>query len=156
MRNGCAQNGTTLLETLAVLAIAGTLLTISVPSLLRIYRNHQLDSASSSLRGVVRHARIKALKEKIDHRVVFHDKGAITPNRADLERKQGGGYVTLASYAYSLPEGVKILGGTPTDSMDAMNVTRRGRCDSGSVFLEGHDGAIQAISIKTSCFAASQ
>jgi len=155
-KNGVAQSGTTLLETLAVLAIAGLLVSLTLPSMLGAYRRQQLSSTSSSVRGIVQHTRLKALKEKIDHRILIHDEDAITPNRIDVEELQAGTYVAIDDLSYQLPEEVKILGSAPMDSLDTTEVTRRGHCNSGSLYLQDLEGNMRVVEIKTSCFSGVQ
>ena len=146
------QSGVGILELLLVLMLVAVMLAVSVPAFHGFYQRHQLRKATGDIRSMVRYARIKTLKEKISHRILFHDESAATPNRFEVQKNQGGSFVTLPRYAQSLPEGMRILGSGPTDSMDILSVGRRGACSAGQVFVQAKDGVtLGVISIEPTC-----
>ena len=148
------QSGVGIVELLVVLVIAGILLTVGMPALRNFYHKHQLQAATGEIRSMVRYARLKALKEKVSHRILFHDENAATPNSYEIQNNEGGPFVTPPQHVHSLPQGVKILGSGPTDSMDILSVGRRGDCNSGKVFIQGNDGALlEVLSIESTCHA---
>ena len=102
-------------------------------------------------RGLVRVAHMKSLKEKVEHRVVFHDESATMANTIELQIDQSGTFVTLSDHVYPAPEGVKILGGGSTNSMDSLTAGTRGSCDAGRLYVEATDGTVFMLTIDTRC-----
>ena len=115
-----------MMEMLAVLAIAGMLMLMSGAGLHHALQRQQARVVASESVRLVQLARMRALKEKVRHRIVFHDENADAPNRCELQRMQSGSFQTLPGEIYDAPVGVAILGGGLTNSMDNLTVSRRG------------------------------
>lgn len=145
------QSGVGLIELLTVMVLGSVLLAVAMPAFWSYYQEQRLHTATSQTRNLVRYARMKALKEKVPHRILFHDENAVTPNTIEVQNNEGGPFVTLPQHVYPLPAGVKILGSGPTDSMDSVTAGRRGECNSGKVFIQGHNGTLEVTSIEPTC-----
>ena len=146
------QRGIGFLELLVVVVLTAFLLGVSIPAFWNFYRRHEVQTTTESIRILVHFTRLKTLKEKVSHRILFHDENAATPNRFELQVDEGGGFITLPHHGHSLPEGVRILGSGSTDSMDILSVGTRGTCNSGRVFVQGQGGALlQVVSIQPTC-----
>ncbi len=141
-----------MLEMLVVLVLGSILLAVTIPAFWNFYQNHQLQAATGDIRILVQYARLKTLKEKVSHRILFHDENADMPNSYEIQSNENGPFVTLPQQVYSLPEGVNILGSGETDSMDILGVGRWGACNSGKVFVQAQGGALlEVISIAPTC-----
>ena len=141
-----------MLELLVVLVLGSILLAVTIPAFWNFYQNHKLHAATGEIRILVQYARLKTLKEKVSHRILFHDEDADTPNRYEIQSNESGLFLTLPQHVYSLPEGVRILGSGLTDSMDILGVGSRGACNSGKVFVQAQGGALlEVISIESTC-----
>ncbi len=146
------QRGVGMIELLVVMLLGGILLTVTIPAFWNFYRKHQLQTATGEIRILVHYVRLKTLKEKVSHRILFHDENAATPNSYEIQSNESGSFVTLPHHVYSLPEGVNILGSGPTNSMDILSVGGRGACNSGKVFVQAdHAGLLEVISIEPTC-----
>ena len=102
-------------------------------------------------RSVVRLAYIQALKEKLEYRVVFNDESATPPNTVFLQFDNAGTWTTVPNQVYTAPSGVRILGSGSTNSMNSMTADSRGRCSSGSVFIQAQDGSMFTLAIDSQC-----
>ena len=145
------ERGFSLTEMLVVIGLAGLILTLTVGPMLGAYHRQQARGVTRQARSLVRLAHIKALKEKVPHRVVFHDASASMSNTIELQRKQGGSFVTLSGHVYTAPHGVEILGSGSTDSIDAVEAGTRGSCDAGKIYTRGLDQRIRTVVIDPSC-----
>ena len=146
------QRGVGMLELLVVMVLGSILLAVTIPAFWNFYRKHQLQTATGDIRILVQYARLKTLKEKVSHRILFHDENGATPNSYEIQSNESGPFVTLPHHVYSLPEGVNILGSGLTNSMDILGVGRRGACNSGKVFVQAQGGTLlEVISIEPTC-----
>lgn len=146
-----SQRGAGLLELLAVVALAGLVAAVAAPSLWQAYQRQQNRAVATQAVQAVRYARVMALKEKVRHRVVFHDASAATANTVEVQREQSGSFVTVVGHVYTAPDGVSILGSGSTDSVDSVTVGTRGECDAGDVFIRGRGESLEVVSIGASC-----
>ncbi len=136
---------------LVFIGLAGLILTLTGAPMWSAYHRQQARWATRHARSLVSLAHMKALKEKVPHRLVFHDASASTPNTIELQRDQGGSFVTLPGHVYTAPHGVEILGSGPTDSIDSVEAGTRGRCDAGNVYIRGTDNRTRILTIDPSC-----
>lgn len=150
---GTGQAGVSFVELVVIIGLAAVFMMAAVPAFLNFYRNHQLSSTTSSIQNLVRFARVTALKEKVPHRVLFHDQNAGNPNFIEVQRNQSGSFVTLSRHVYRTERGVHILGTGATNSLDSLQVNSRGECDPGEVYVEGYSGVVQVVAIEASCVA---
>ncbi len=146
--------GFTVMELLVTMSILALTLFVSMPNLIDFYRAHQTAAAATRLQGLVQFARMSALKEKTRYRIVIKDQGDVQPNRFEIEREQSGAFVVVTGEIHEIPDGVTVLGGTGTDSINNMTVSARGECESGKVFLRGKNDAIEVVSIESTCTTA--
>ena len=153
-RRRAGERGISLTETLVVVGLASVMLTLTGASMWGSYYKQQASAVTRQARSLVAVARMKALKEKVAHRVVFHDSGATTPNTIELQRNQGGSFVTLSDHVYRAPEGVEILGSGFTNSVDSVVAGTRGSCDSGTLYVQGRDHTVRVVTIGGSCHTA--
>ncbi len=144
------QRGVSLPELLAALAIAVVVIAIGTPGLLNSYKRQKAAVVASETVQVMRYARLLALKEKVPHRVVFHDVYGSPANTIEVQREQSGSFVTIPGHIYPAPKGVSILGSGSTDSIDSVIVGSRGECETGKVFIEGHM-ILEVVSIEATC-----
>jgi len=145
--------GFSLTELLVVVGLLTMMLVVSLPLFKDFYLRTQVSSSASMVASMVQQARMSALKEKNRYRVVLHDENAATPNTLELQREQSGSFVTVAGETHSVPEAVRILGGSPTDSMDNVTVNGRGECSSGNVFVVADGVDVGVVTIAATCFA---
>ena len=144
------QRGGGFLELLVVLAVAGLILAIAGPALRSGYQRQKVRAVASKTVQVIRYVRLLALKEKVPHRVVFHDVSDTPANTIEVQRQQSGSFVTIPGHVYPAPEGVTILGSGSTDSIDNVIVEPRGGCQAGKVFIQG-PLSLGVVSIKSTC-----
>ncbi len=144
------QRGFSLLELLATLAVAGLVVAIAAPGLLKGYQRQKARVAATEIVRVMRYTRLLALKEKVPHRVVFHDVSDSPANTIEVQRQQSGSFVTIPGHVYPAPSGVSILNSGSTDSIDSVIVGSRGECQSGQVFIEGYM-ILEVVSIEPTC-----
>lgn len=144
------QRGVGLLELLTVLAVAGTMLVLATPSLWEGYQRQKVHRVSSETVQVMRYVHLLALKQKVPHRVVFHDLSDTPANTIEVQREEAGSFVTIPGHLYPAPEGVTILNGGSTDSVDSVIVGSRGECQAGQVFIQGH-AVLGVVSIESTC-----
>ena len=137
-------------ELLVTVAIAGLLLGISTLALGRMFREHQLDAAVAAVQDQISVARLKAMKEKGDHRVQILDQGDTPANQVRIQEDDSGSYTTLTALNYELPTAVSIVTGSSSDTID---ITGRGECSTGSVYLQGPDNDVRVVTILASCLA---
>ena len=123
---------------------------ITLPALQEFYVNAQTATAATTVEGMVQRVRMAALKEKTPYRLVIHDENAATPNAVDIERMEGGSFVTLTALGHTLPDGVTIQ---PV-SMDTMSVGTRGACSSGKVHVRGRNGEVRVVDIESTCLTS--
>ena len=142
-----AQRGSGFLELMAVVALGGMVLAIGIPALADFYHRQMVVSTAATTRSTVGYVRVKAIKEKVAHRIVFHDENAATPNTIEIKREQGGSFVTLADQTHKIPSGVRFL----DDSMDALTVGSRGGCNAGHLYIQGPSGAPEVVAITPTC-----
>ena len=148
-------DGFTTLELLAVLGLMAVIMAVSLPALQRLYLRSQVSSTVTTIETMFLRARMSALKEKIAYRVLIHDENAATPNTLELQRNDGGSFVTLAGEVQTLPRAVRILGSGPTDSLDSMTVNSRGECTSGNVYATIDGADIGVVAIASTCFTTA-
>ena len=144
------QRGAGFVELLAVLAVAGIVLAIASPALRNSYQRQKVRVVAAETAQVMRYVRLLALKEKVRHRVVFHDMSDSPANTIEVQREQAGSFVTIPGHVYPAPSGVSILGNGPTDSIDSVIVGSRGGCQAGQVFIEGYM-ILEVVSIESTC-----
>ncbi len=144
------QRGIGLLELLVVLAIAAVVLIIAAPALQDAYQRQKVHAVASETAQVMRYVRLLALKEKVPHRVVFHDVSGSPANTIEVQRQQAGLFVTIPGHVYPAPSGVSILDSAPTDSIDSVIVGPRGVCQAGQVFIQGPISR-EVVSILSTC-----
>ena len=144
------QRGASFVELLTVLAIAAVVLIIAAPALQDAYQRQKVRAVASETAQVMRYVRLLALKEKVPHRVVFHDVSDYPANTIEVQRQQSGSFVTIPGHVYAAPSGVLILDSDPTDSIDSVIVGSRGECQSGQVFIQG-PRSLEVVSIKSTC-----
>ena len=145
------ERGFGLVEALITLGLAALVLTLAGASMWGAHQRQQARWGTRLTRSLVGLAYMKSLKEKVPHRLVFHDAGSDAPNTIELQRDQGGSFVTLAGHVYTAPRGVEILGGGSTDSIDAVEVGTRGSCDAGKIYTRGRDQRIRVVAIDPGC-----
>jgi hypothetical protein len=104
--------------------------------------------------SMVQQARMSALNEKNSYRVVVHDENATTPNTLELQREQSGSFVTVAGEVHTVPEAVRILGSSPTDSMNDVTVNGRGECSSGKVYVAAGGVDVGVVTIAATCYSS--
>ena len=150
-----SQAGVGLLELLAVLALAGIVLAMASPALMEGLQRQKTRAVASEAVQVVRYAHMMALKEKVRHRVVFHDAFGSPRNTIQVQREQSGTFVTVEGHVYEAPNGVTILGSGDTDSVDSVVIGTRGECEAGKVFIQGHE-IIEVVSIETTCYPSKE
>ena len=151
-----AAAGSSVTELVIVAALILVLLGISLPALYRIYLSHQTDTAAVMVQSMVYRARISALKEKRAYRVVLRDENDSPPNTIELQRDDGGSFVTVSGEVHAVPGSVRILGSIPTDSVDAVTVNSRGQCNTGRVYVTSHGGRAHGeVAIARTCFTES-
>ena len=146
-------SGFSLTELLVVVGLMTLILVVSLPLFKDFYLRTQVSSSAAMVGSMVQQARMSALKEKNRYRVVLHDENAATPNTLELQREQSGSFVTVAGKMYTVPEAVRILGGSPTDSMDDVTVNGRGECTSGTVYVAAVGVDVGVVTIAATCFA---
>ena len=149
---GGRETGFTMVEILVVIVAIGILFSMTMPSFYEMYRQHQLRGAATTVSMLIRFAKLQAVKEKTRYKVVFSDENAGgNANRASLQFESGGSFGDVSGQQHDLDEHIKILGGGGYDSMDDLTVSRRGECTAGTVYLEGHGGAMVTVTIATTC-----
>ena len=131
------------------------ILSVSLPAFDKYYRRQQVDSAAGMIESMVQRARMSALKQKIVHRVVFHDENAATPNTVELQRKVGGSFSTIPGQVLSVPGAVRILGTGPMNSLDDVTVSGRGECSPGNVYVSDGAERTRVVAIASTCFTSS-
>ena len=144
------QRGAGFVELLVILAVAGLVLAIASPALLDGYQRQKARVVATETVQVMRYVRLLALKQKVPHRVVFHDMSDTPANTIEVQRQQFGSFVTIPGHVYPAPSGVLILDGGSTDSVDSVIVGPRGECQAGQVFIQG-PVSLELVSIKSSC-----
>ena len=149
-----SERGVGLLELLAVIAVSTALIATSSHALWESYQRNKARVVAAETIQVIRYARLKALKEKVRHRVMFHDESASTANTIEVQTEQSGSFVTLPGQVYPAPEGVSILGSGSTNSVDSVVVGTRGECQPGMVYIEGQYGTMEVIRIRGSCHSS--
>jgi type II secretory pathway pseudopilin PulG len=145
--------GFTIAELAVVVGVFAIAAMFIMPALGDFLLKHQLTTSASEVEGLVLRARMGALKEKISYRVVIHDEAATTPNRLEVQRRPSGSWVTLPDGIRDLPSTVRVLGASPSDSMDDMVVDGRGLCETGRVFLESDLGSTETVSVESTCLS---
>jgi Tfp pilus assembly protein PilE len=145
--------GYSLTELMVVVGLLTLVLAVSVPLFHNFYSRTRVSSSAAMVQSLVQKARMSALKEKNRFRVVVHDENATTPNTLELQREQSGSFVTVAGETHTVPEGVRILGTSPSDSMDNVTVTGRGECSSGSVYVYADGVDVGVVTIAATCFS---
>ena len=144
--------GYSLTELMVVVALLTLVLAVSLPLFKDFYSRTRVSSSAAMVQSLVQQARMSALKEKNRFRVVVHDENAATPNTLELQREQSGSFVTVAGEVHTVTEGVRILGASPSDSMDNVTVTGRGECSSGSVYVYADGVDVGVVTIAATCF----
>ena len=144
------QRGAGFAELLVVLTLAGLVLAIASPALRNGYQRQKVHAVVNQTVQVIRYVHLLALKEKVPHRVVFHDASDTPANTIEVQRQQSGSFVTIPGHVYPAPEGVTILGSGSTDSIDNVIVEPRGGCQAGKVFIQG-PLSLGVVSIKSTC-----
>ena len=152
---GRADAGYSVTELVIVAALILLILGVSLPALYRVYLGHQTDTAAVMVQSMIHRARISALKEKRAYRVVLRDENDSPPNTIELQRDNGGSFVTVSGEVHAVPGSVRILGSLPTDSLDVVTVNSRGQCNTGSVFVTSHGRAHGEVVIARTCFTES-
>lgn len=145
--------GFSLTELLVVVGLLTLILIVSMPAFKDFYLRAKVSSSEAMVASLVQQARMSALKEKNSYRVLVHDENATTPNTLELQREQSGSFVTVAGEVHAVPEAVRILGGSPTDSMDDVTVNGRGECSSGKVFVVADGVDVGVVTIAATCFS---
>jgi len=146
-------SGFTLAELLVIVGLLTVILIVSLPALKQFFLRAQVASSAAMVESMVQQARMSALKEKNRYRVVLHDENAATPNTLELQREQSGSFVTVSGEVRVVPQAVRILGVSPTDSMDDVTVTGRGECSSGKVYLAADGVDMGVVTIAATCFS---
>jgi prepilin-type N-terminal cleavage/methylation domain-containing protein len=149
---GRAQHGFSALELLAVVGIMALMLAVSLPGLTRYYAGYQISSAATMIESMIQQARMGALKEKNTYRVVVRDEHAATPNTIELQRREGGLFVTVPGEVRAVPGAVRILGTIPTDSVNSVTVNTRGECTTGTVYVSAEPLDSGVVTIASTCF----
>lgn len=145
--------GFSLTELLVVVGLLTLILIVSMPAFRDFYLRAKVSSSAAMVESLVQQARMSALKEKNSYRVLVHDENAATPNTLELQREQSGSFVTVAGEVHTVPEAVRILGSTPTDSMNDVTVNGRGECTSGKVFVVADGVDVGVVTIAATCFS---
>jgi len=145
--------GFSLTELLVVLVLLAVILVVSLPLFKDFYLRAKVSSSAAMVESMVQQARMSALKEKNRYRVVVHDENATTPNTLELQREQSGSFVTIAGEVHTVPEAVRILGSSPTDSMNDVIVNGRGECSAGRVYVVADGVDIGVVTIAATCFS---
>jgi len=148
-------HGFSTLELLVVLGLLALIMVLSLPALNRFYLQHQVSSTTTTIETMFVRARMSALKEKIAYRVLVHDENATTPNTLELQRNQGGSFVTLTGEVHIVPQAIRILGGGSTNSIDSMTVNGRGECTSGNVYATIDGADVGGVTIASTCFTST-
>ena len=146
--------GFSLTELLVVVGLLTLILIVSLPAFKDFYLRAQVSSSAAMVESMVQQARMSALKEKNSYRVVVHDENATTPNTLELQREQSGSFVTVAGEVHTVPEAVRILGSSPTDSMNDVIVNGRGECSSGKVYVAAGGVDVGVVTIAATCFSS--
>ena len=102
---------------------------------------------------MVLRARISALKEKVSYRLVLHDENASTANHYELQKSQGGSWVTLDDGMHGIPSTVMILGSGSTNSMNSVTVSGRGVCTTGKLYLQSEYGSMEVVTLDAICYS---
>ena len=145
--------GYSLTEFLIIAALIVAVLSIGLPAFGRFYKRHQRAAAGEMVQTLVQRARMSALKEKRSYRVLIHDEDDSPANTIELQRVEGGSFVTVSGEVHPVPGAIRVLGALPTDSMDSVTVNGRGECTSGNVFLTAAAEDVAIVTISTICFA---
>ena len=145
--------GFTIAEVVVVVALIALILSVGLPAMAKFYVRHQTASAAAMVQTLVQRARLSALKEKRDYRVVLHDENGSPANRIEIQRDSGGSYVTVAGEVHGIPGAVRILGSSPNDSVDSVTVNSRGECTSGDVYVTKDGEAYGHVTISATCLA---
>ena len=148
-------HGFSTLELLVVLGLMAVIMSVSLPALQRLYLRSQVSSTVTTIETMFLRARMSALKEKAAYRVLVHDENAATPNTLELQRNEGGTFVTLTGEVQTLPQAIRILGSGPTDSLDSMTVNSRGECTSGNVYATTDGADVGVVAIASTCFTTA-
>lgn len=77
MKSGSSARGVSLVELLAVVAIVGLMVAISVPSLHDLSRKHELQAATAELRSIFRKVRSRAVARGHNSGVKFREIGGV-------------------------------------------------------------------------------
>ncbi len=144
------QRGAGFVELVVVLAVAGLVIAIASPALRNGYQKQKPRAVAAETVQVMRYVQLLALKEKVTHRVVFHDQSDTPANTIEVQRRQSGSFVTIPGHVYPAPKGVVILDGGSTDSIDSVIVGPRGECQAGQVFIQGPISR-EVVSILSTC-----
>lgn len=155
-RSLASERGFGLLELMAVVAVSGVLVAMSSQALWESYQRGKTRAVAPEAVQVIQYARLKALKEKVRYRVVFHDESASTANTIEVQRQQSGSFVTISGQTYTALAGVSILGSGSTNSVNSVVVGTRGECQPGSVYLQGHHETMEVVSIQVSCHSSTE
>jgi len=145
--------GFSLTEVLVVVGLLTLIFIVSLPALKEFYLRAQVSSSAAMVESMVQQARMSALKEKNSYRVVVHDENATTPNTLELQRQQSGSFVTVAGEVHTVPDAVRILGSSPTDSMDNVTVNGRGECSPGTVYVAADGVDAGVVTIAATCYS---
>jgi len=148
-------HGYSTLELLLVLGLLALIVAVSLPALHRFYLQNQVSSTTTTIEAIFLRARMSALKEKIAYRVLVHDENATTPNTLELQRNEGGSFVTLAGAVPIVPRAIRILGSGSTNSLDSMTVNSRGECTPGNVYATVDGADVGGVEIASTCFTST-
>ena len=144
------RRGFTVTELVIVVAIFGVTAMVATPLTRQAYVRHQVKVAANQVQSLVQQVRMSAVKEKVPHRLVLHDENAVTPNRIDVQKEQGGSFVT--QHTYALPGTVRLL----DSSLSSMTVSSQGICSPGKVYVRATEDAYEAVSVKSTCLTESR
>jgi len=71
MENRMTKNGFTLIEVLVVVAIIGTMIVATFPSIMNSLETRNLDNSARDIQTTLQQARYRAVNDKIEYRVRF-------------------------------------------------------------------------------------
>ncbi|MCP3980728.1 MAG: type II secretion system protein [bacterium] len=147
------QRGFSSLELIGALMLLSITAALAFPSMREFHNRAETGSSATAVESWVRQVRMMALKERTSYRLLVHDESSVTPNRIELQRRESGSFSTIVSGA-QFPDGVRILGSSPTDSIDTMTVGPRGYCEAGKVYVQGPNELLFVIKVEATCLTS--